>query len=81
MLQVVVPIWLQNLEIWEKWHTCELVGDQGSPKRQKVFCSFADVTGDFTTELPALHILHWAEEYCEFFLISGESQDSGFLGH
>src|ERR1700683_1384474 len=43
MLQVVVPIWLQNLEIWEKRHTCELVGKRKSPKRQKVFCHFADV--------------------------------------
>src|ERR1700677_849713 len=43
MLQVVVPIWLQNLEIWGKQHTCELVGKRKSPKRQKVFCRFADV--------------------------------------
>jgi hypothetical protein len=42
MLQVAVPISLQNLEIWEKRHTCELVGNRKSPKRQKVFCSFAD---------------------------------------
>ena len=46
MLQVAVPISLQNLEIWEKRHACELVGNQKSPKRQKVFCSFADATGD-----------------------------------
>jgi len=42
MLQVAVPIWLHSLEIWEKWHTCELVGNRKSPKRQKVFCRFAD---------------------------------------
>ena len=42
MLQVAVPISLQNLEIWEKRHACELVGNRKSPKRQKVFCSFAD---------------------------------------
>jgi hypothetical protein len=27
------------------------------------------ITGDFTMELPALCILHWVEEYCEFFLM------------
>jgi hypothetical protein len=27
------------------------------------------ITGDFTTEPQALYILHWAEEYCEFFLM------------
>jgi hypothetical protein len=44
MLQVAVLIWLHNLEIWEKRHTCELVGKRKSPKRQQVFCRFADVS-------------------------------------
>jgi hypothetical protein len=43
MLQVVVLIWLQNLDIWEKQHTCELVSNQKCPKKQKVFCCFPNV--------------------------------------
>jgi len=27
------------------------------------------ITGDFTTKLSALHILHWTEEYCGCFLM------------
>ena len=36
-----------------------LAGDYGDP-----------ITGDFTTKLPALCILHRTEEYCGFFLIN-----------
>ena len=33
------------------------------------------ITGDFTTKLLALHILHCTEEYCECFLMHRRMKD------